>query len=305
MMTMTIEGLVYGLQFGLFWWMIMGNASHPSWLCRWLYHNVWRPLRQEYFSGRNHRMRQRNPPPLRRRLFFGHHHHLLQYDNFTNPTVDNIHMASTSAATVHPTPITRNDNDVNAPNEIITEESRSKIEQVAMTIKLLKQEQSSILQQTHSYQYGAGQQQQQQQHRLHQHRLTSNSNSNSNSNSPTSVIARRRICMICLEQCDDNENYVDDESDDDDYHSDDDRYHQKYKRDQYQCYHCNDDDDDKNKNSDDDADHHNHDHNHNTENAFLFLPCWHGYHEQCLQQWLLVKPSCPTCRLPIVSTTVR
>jgi hypothetical protein len=29
------------------------------------------------------------------------------------------------------------------------------------------------------------------------------------------------------------------------------------------------------------------------------LPCLHGFHAECLQQWLAVKPSCPICRVPI------
>jgi hypothetical protein len=34
------------------------------------------------------------------------------------------------------------------------------------------------------------------------------------------------------------------------------------------------------------------------------LPCLHGFHADCLQQWMVIKPTCPICRVPIVDVDV-
>ena len=29
------------------------------------------------------------------------------------------------------------------------------------------------------------------------------------------------------------------------------------------------------------------------------MNCSHGYHKACIDEWLMMKPTCPTCRAPI------
>jgi uncharacterized membrane protein len=151
-----LEGLVYGVEIGALWWVVLGDASDPSMVANWIHRHLWRRLQAHYQTS----MRQRRQARI------------LASELQRRKSTNNNNILPTSNATA------TNDDDIRMSDA-------------------------------------------------------------------------RPECMICLETFGSNES-----------HDDDDENNNCQRRQQ--------------------------------------LPCLHGFHANCLQQWLAIKQTCPICRIPVI-----
>lgn len=61
-----LEGLLYGFQVGMIWWLVLGHAAKPSQLSRWFYHNIWKFAHRQYRECIRQRRRDRLVQNVRR-----------------------------------------------------------------------------------------------------------------------------------------------------------------------------------------------------------------------------------------------